>query len=80
MNEIIDLKNRFISNQAYEIYSACMYMPTWEKFYEQANILVNEDLVSILGYIHNNNIIGILVIQKTTPESVEIKGISVTPL
>ena len=77
MNGIIDLRNRFISQQVYDIYSACMYMPTWEKFCEQANILINDDLVSILGCVHNNNIIGVLVMQKVTQQSAEIKGIAV---
>lgn len=34
MNGIIDLRNRFVSQQVYDIYSTCMYMPTWEKFCE----------------------------------------------
>lgn len=80
MNRIVDLRNRFISQQVYEIYSACMYMPTWEKFSEQANLLINDDLVSILGYIHKNNIIGVLVIQKDTQQRAVIKGIAVNAL
>ncbi len=80
MNRIVDLRNRFISQQVYEIYSACMYMPTWEKFSEQANLLINDDLVSILGYIHKNNIIGVLVIQKGTQQRAVIKGIAVNAL
>ena len=77
MNRIVDLRNSFISHEIYDIYSACMYMPTWEKFYEQAMQLISDDLVSILGFVHNNDILGILVIRKGPQQNAVIEGIAV---
>lgn len=80
MNEIVDLRNNFVSPQVYAIYSACMYMPTWKKFCKQANVLIGDDLVRVFGYIHNHEIIGILAIRTDTKQNAEIKGIAVGTL
>lgn len=77
MDRIIDLRNRFISHEVYDIYSACMYMPTWEKFHEQAMQFMSDDLISILGFVHNNEILGVLVIRKGSQQNAVIEGIAV---
>lgn len=75
--KVVDLKSGFISSQAYDIYSECMYMATWEKFCKQAKLLISDDLVSIFGVIHNSDIIGVIAIRKVNSQSAEIKGIAV---
>lgn len=78
--KVVNLKNSFISSQIYDIYSECMYRPTWEKFYTQAKLLINDDAVSILGGITNSDIIGVIAIRQMNSYSAEIKGIAVSPL
>lgn len=78
MNRIVDLRNEFVSSEVYDIYSACMYMPTWEKFCEQAIQFMSDDLVSLFGFVHNNDILGVLVIRKDYQQNAEIKGIAVS--
>lgn len=79
MGVVSSIENRFITREAFNIYSDCMFMPTWEKFYEHANELINDNSVSILGFLESNCIIGLLVIKQYKDKSAEIKGIAVDP-
>lgn len=77
MTTITRLKNQFLTEEAFQIYSACMYMPTWEKFCTKAEKLINNPLVSIFAYMENDSIIGILSIKTSEDQTAEILGIAV---
>lgn len=80
MGRIIDIRDKLVSREVFEIYSACMYIPTWEKYCERANEFISDSLVSILGFSDENNIIGVIVIKQEETLKAEIKGIAVNPL
>ncbi len=42
MYTIINIKNQFNSIDCFNIYSACMYLPTYETFYEKANLMMED--------------------------------------
>lgn len=74
---INSVKNQFITQEVFNVYSDCMYMPTWEKFYERATELINDISVSIFAFSENNCIIGLIVIKQYCDKTAEIKGIAV---
>ena len=76
---IKDVKNQFLTQEAYQVYSDCMYQPTWEKFCARSKELVNDDSVNIYGYLNENKIVGIIAIKSAEGQTAEIKGIAVDP-
>ncbi len=79
MSIILDIKDQFITKEAFEVYSACMYKPTWELFYKRASALVNDENISVFGYCEYNNILGIISIKQHNDQYYEIYGIAVNP-
>ena len=76
MGEIKNIKSHFDTPEMYNVFSNCLYMPTWDKFISEANEYMNNEAVNIFGYYKDNRIIGIIVI-KNKNEMFEIKGIAV---
>lgn len=79
MSIILDIKDQFITKEAFEVYSACMYKPTWVLFYKRASALVNDENISVFGYCEYNNILGIISIKQHNDQYYEIYGIAVNP-
>ena len=72
---IKDIKNTFCSLEVYNIYSACMYEPTFDKFKTKAE-LFSAPTFSLLGYYCKDTLIGVIV-TKEKEDLVEIVGIAV---
>ena len=77
MCTIINIKNQFNSIDCFNIYSACMYLPTYETFYEKANLMMDDKDVYIFGFQKNDKINGIIAIKLNENNSAEIIGIAV---
>lgn len=73
---IKDIKNIFSTKEVYNVYSACMFKPTYEKHKANSLSFQNDSSVSIYGYFYENSIVGTIVI-KETENVIEIIGISV---
>jgi len=76
---IKDIKNRFNTLEAFSAFSDCMYMPTWEKFNKCALEFIDSASTSIFGYLDDNHIVAIIVIDKQQNKMSEIRGISIHP-
>lgn len=77
MTEVKNIANRFATNEVYSIFSACMYLPTWEKFCDKALEFLSDKSVHIFGYTENNCILGICVVKCKEEGTAEVKGIAV---
>ena len=77
MCTIIDLKDKFNSLDCYNVYSACMYMPTVETFYKRASTLIEDKDVYVFGFVNENKIKGIVAIKQNNDVNAEIIGIAV---
>ncbi len=73
---IKNIKDFLCAKEIYDIYSACMFEPTFDKFKIKAEQMQNDSSVSVYGYFSNQKIIGIISIQETD-KTVEIIGIAV---
>ena len=74
---IHNIKQGFLSPEVYEIYSQCMYAPTYEKFAEKASAYLNSKNTAIYGYHENTALLGVIVLQAKSPNTTEIIGIAV---
>ena len=72
---IKDIKNSFCSFEVYNIYSACMYEPSFEKFKAKALSFLTSDF-SLCGYFCEDILTGVIV-TKETNDLIEIVGIAV---
>ena len=77
MNTIQNIKNRFNAPEMYDVFSLCMYMPSWEKFSSRADEYMADGNINIFGYYEDNCVIGIIAVGKTSNEEFEVKGIAV---
>ncbi|MBE6539166.1 MAG: GNAT family N-acetyltransferase [Ruminococcaceae bacterium] len=73
---IKNIKDILCTEEIYDIYSACMFEPTFDKFKIKAGQMQNDSSVSVYGYFSNEKIIGVISTQETD-KTVEIIGISV---
>jgi len=73
---IKNIKDILCTEEIYDIYSACMFKPTFDKFKIKAGQMQNDSSVSVYGYFSNEKIIGVISTQETD-KTVEIIGISV---
>lgn len=73
---IKDIKDIFSAKEVYNVYSACMFKPTYEKFKTKSLSFQNDFLISTFGYFFEDKIIGVIVVQETK-NTIEIIGISV---
>ncbi len=72
---IKDIKNNFCSMEVYNIFSACMYEPTFNKFKAKAQ-LFSAPTFSLFGYYCKDVLTGVIV-TKEKEDLVEIVGIAV---
>ena len=73
---IKNIKDILCIQEIYDIYSACMFEPTSDKFKIKAEQMQNDSSVSVYGYFSNEKIIGVISTRETD-KTVEIIGISV---
>lgn len=74
---IRDIKQNFLTPNVYEIYSQCMYAPTYEKFAEKAHSYLNDPSTAIYGFYADHALLGIIALQTKAPNTAEIVGIAV---
>ena len=74
--KIVDIKDSFISEEAYRIYADCMFEPTFEKFRDEARELINDGGVSIFGRFEDGMLSGVIAL-KSRDTDTEIVGIAV---
>lgn len=79
MHSIRDIRQKFRSPDVYEIYSACMYHPTLEKFCEKADLLVHNDCVKLIGLFEKEELLGVCAVKFLNPNTMELEGIAVKP-
>ena len=77
MSNITEVKNRFLTQESFCVYSCCMYRATWENFCERANSLVNDPTAHIFGYLDHDRILGLIAVRQSSLQKAEIKGIAV---
>ena len=73
---IKNIKDILCTQEIYNIYSACMFEPTFNKFKVKTEKMQNDSFVSVYGYFLNGKIIGVISTQETD-KVVEIIGIAV---
>ena len=73
---IKNIKDILCIQEIYDIYSACMFEPTFDKFKIKAEQMQNDSSVCVYGYFLNDKIIGVISTQETD-KTVEIIGIAV---
>ena len=73
---IKNIKPNFCTEEIYNIYSACMFNPTFEKFKTKAEEYQNNAATEIYGYFESNKIIGVIVTEESESQ-IEIIGIAV---
>ncbi|MBO5210700.1 MAG: GNAT family N-acetyltransferase [Clostridia bacterium] len=73
---IKNIKQIFNSEEIYNIYSACMFNPTFEKFKTKALTFKNNINIEIYGYFVGKEIIGVIATEESEKQ-VEIIGIAV---
>jgi len=77
MVAIKNIKSQFDTLEMYNVFSNCLYMPTWDKFIAEAKEYMRNDAINIFGYYEDNRVIGIIVIKQNKNGIFEIKGIAV---
>ncbi len=73
---IKNIKDILCSEEIYNIYSACMFEPNFDKFKLKTEQMQKDSSVSVYGYFSNEKIIGVISTQETD-KTVEIIGIAV---
>ena len=73
---IKNIKDILCSEEIYNIYSACMFESTFDKFKLKTEQMQKDSSVSVYGYFLNEKIIGVISTQETD-KTVEIIGIAV---
>ena len=73
---IKNIKNILCTEEIYNIYSACMFEPTFDKFKLKIEQMQNNSSVCVYGYFLNGKIIGVISTQETD-KVIEIIGIAV---
>lgn len=73
---IKDIKDVFCTAEVYNIYSSCMFEPTFEKFKAKAVKFRKDSSISEYGYFRNGKIVGVIATQEKD-EEIEILGIAV---
>ena len=73
---IKNIKEILCTHEIYNIYSACMFNPTFDKFNLKTEQMQNDSSVCVYGYFLNDKIIGVISTQETD-KTVEIIGIAV---
>lgn len=71
------IKQTFLTSAVYEIYSQCMYAPTYEKFARKARSYLDDPSTDIYGFYEDNTLLGVIVLQPKFQNTAEIVGIAV---
>lgn len=71
---IREIRSELFSDAAYEIYSACMYLPTVQKYHTRMEEYLSDPALRCFGTFRDDRLAGILIIRKG-----EILGIAVHP-
>lgn len=74
---IRDIKQNFLTPEVYEIYSLCMYTPTYEKFAKKAHAYLSNPGTAIYGFYEDTVLLGVIVLQAKAQNTAEIVGIAV---
>lgn len=74
---IRDIKKQFQTAEAYAVYAACMYEPTFEKFLQKTAPLLEDPNTGVYGAFQEELLTGIIVIHCKGGGAAEIKGIAV---
>lgn len=72
-----DIKSHFLTPEVYEIYSLCMYTPTYEKFAKKAQAYLSNPGTAIYGFYEETVLLGVIVLQAKAQNTAEIVGIAV---
>ena len=73
---IKNIKDILCTKEIYNIYSACMFEPTFDKYKLKIKQIQNDSSVCVYGYFLNEKIIGVISTQETD-KTIEIIGIAV---
>lgn len=73
---IKNIKDILCTEEIYNIYSACMFEPTFNKFKLKTEQMQNDSSVCVYGYFSNEKIIGVISTQEAD-KFIEIIGIAV---
>ena len=73
---IKNIKDILCTKEIYNIYSACMFEPTFDKFKLKTKQMQNDSSVCVYGYFLNEKIIAVISTQETD-KTIEIIGIAV---
>lgn len=74
---IRDIKKEFQTAEAYAVYAACMYEPTYEKFIQKTTPMLADPDTRIYGFFQGELLLGIIAVQRADSDTAEIKGIAV---
>lgn len=74
---IKDIKHIFHTKEVYEIYSLCMYMPTFKKFKAKAAAYANDINTNIYGFYDGNLLVGVIAVRNNADKKAELLGIAV---
>lgn len=74
---IRDIKKVMQTAEAYAVYAACMYEPTYEKFIQKTTPLLADPDIRIYGAFQGELLLGIMVVHRTGGDTAEINGIAV---
>ena len=73
---IKNIKDILCTDEIYNIYCACMFEPSFDKFKFKTEKMQNDSSISVYGYFLNEKIIGVISTQETD-KTIEITGIAV---
>ena len=73
---IKNIKDILCTKEIYNIYSACMFEPTFDKFKLKTKQMQNDSSVCVYGYFLNEKIIAVISTQEAD-KTIEIIGIAV---
>ena len=79
LKKFLNMERQFLSREAFAIYSVCMYRPTWETFYQKAQLFIKDAQVTVWGFVEDEQILGLIVIRQSQTQSGILEGIAVSP-
>ena len=74
---IKNIKARFAAEDVYNIYSACMYCPTFDKFIRKSEEYMSEGQMHMFGYFDDEQLKGVIAVRLNSDDTAEIVGIGV---
>ena len=68
---IYDIKNIVNTKEVYEIYSLCMYLPTFDKYTATFNEYLADSNINVYGFYDNNILVGAIAIRISTEKKLK---------